>query len=188
MKIDSRFAEDLGIAMGGCLRDQLRFTMREAARAADVSLPLFDFMNMSAIREFKACWCAFMQGVALWTCIETEPALLENEKLMRKFPYYMASYAEEVLASKVFAGLTEEQRKRYESAQRKFLRMALDRTIMTHDFANAFLEFWHGDKYSKISDKTRTATAKQVTLSSGIFKRLFEVSLNHSDAVRRVAQ
>ena len=38
--ITNQFAEDLGYTYGGCIRDLVRFTAREAARVSKAKLPL----------------------------------------------------------------------------------------------------------------------------------------------------
>lgn len=183
-KLDNQTAEDVGVAFGGCLRDQIRFTVNEAARAANVSLPIFAFINPTPAREFKAIWSAFSQGIAIWTILENDPELRENEKALRKIIHNMQTSSEKVMSAKVFAHLTNDQWARYNIAKRDFLRLAQEPTTMKYDFANALLEFYHGAGSKKINDRTRQATVRQVELISGVFLRLYNVVADHPIAAK----
>ena len=50
--ITNQFAEDLGYTYGGCIRDLVRFTAREAARVSKAKLPLFDFLNPDILSPY----------------------------------------------------------------------------------------------------------------------------------------
>ncbi|MBO7173168.1 MAG: hypothetical protein J6V64_02405 [Burkholderiaceae bacterium] len=186
-KLDNQTAEDVGLAFAGCLRDQIRFTVNEAARATNVSLPIFAFINPGPVREFKAIWSAFSQGIAIWAILEKDPELRENEKALRKIVHNMQTASEKILAPKVFQHMSNDQWDRYNTAKRDFLRLAQETTTMKYDFADAFLRFYHGEGSKKINDRVRQNTVRQVELVSGVFLRLYEVVASHPVAAK-VAQ
>lgn len=82
--ITNQFAEDLGYTYGGCIRDLVRFTAREAARVSKAKLPLFDFLNPGPYDMFKALWSALLQATAIRTTLDNCPEYRENEKLVKK--------------------------------------------------------------------------------------------------------
>ncbi len=186
-KLDNQTAEDVGLAFGGCLRDQIRFTTNEAARACNITMPFFAFMNPGPVREFKSLWCALSQGIAIWTILENDPELRENEKALRKIIHNMQMYSEQVMAQKVFNDLSNDQRARYNSLKRDFLRMAMETTTMKFDFADTFLTYYHGAGSKKITDRTRSATVDQVDKVSKMFLNLYNVVAKHPVA-SKVAQ
>ena len=47
------------------------------------------------------------------------------------------------------------------------------------DLADLFLKLLHGEKYSKISEKTKVDTLKQVSLAYDVFRRVYYVEVAH---------
>lgn len=174
--ITNQFAEDLGYTFGGCIRDLVRFTAREAARVSKAKLPLFDFLNPGPFLLFKGMWSALLQACAIRATLDNCPEYLENEKLLKKTLFQMNYHAEEVMAEKVFKRLNTEQMNQYEEAKQKLIAKAIRPDTVKSELSDLFLEILHGKDSPKINDKTRAAVLKQVTLSSETFRRLIDVS------------
>ena len=185
MKLDTNFAESLGAALGGCLRDQLRFTTRESARAAGYSLPLFDFLSPARIRSFKLMWIAMMQGLALWTVLQENADIAKNDKVLRKIMFQMQSTAETSLADSVFNGITDAQRKNYQQVLRHFLTLAQDPTSTDTDFAEEIIKVLHGDKADKVAKRHHNETLRQMKLIRGVYQRLYLLTLKYPNSSAR---
>lgn len=173
--ITNQFAEDLGYTYGGCIRDLIRFTAREASRVSKAKLPLFDFFNESPYLQFRALWSALLQAVAIRTVLDNCPEYQENEKLVKKTLFRMNYHAEEVMADKIFRRLSTEELNEYENKKQQLITLALRPDTVKADLADLFLELLHGKGSDRINDKTRQGTLKQVTLSAETFRRLIDV-------------
>ena len=179
--ITNQFAEDLGYTFGGCIRDLVRFTAREAARVSKAKLPLFDFLNPGPFLLFKGMWSALLQACAIRATLDNCPEYLENDKLLKKTLFQMNYHAEEVMAEKVFKRLNTEQMNQYEEAKQKLIAKAIRPDTVKS-------ELLHGKDSPKINDKTRAAVLKQVTLSSDTFRRLIDVSKKNPAQTKVVAR
>lgn len=186
--ITNQFAEDLGYTYGGCIRDLVRFTAREAARVSQAKLPLFDFLNPGPFLMFKALWSALLQATAIRTTLDNCPEYVENEKLLKKTLFQMNYHGEEVMADKIFKQLNDEQSARYEEAKQKLIAKAIKPDTVKSELADLFLELLHGKGSDRINEKTRTAVLKQVTLSSETFRRLIDVSKKNPAQTKAVAK
>lgn len=186
--ITNQFAEDLGYTYGGCIRDLVRFTAREAARVSKAKLPLFDFLNPGPYDMFKALWSALLQATAIRTTLDNCPEYQENEKLVKKTLFQMNYHGEEVMADKIFKRLSDEQINRYEDAKQKLIAKAIKPDTVKSELADLFLEILHGTGSDRINEKTRAAVLKQITLSSETFRRLIDVSKKNPSQTKAVAQ
>ncbi len=172
--ITNQFAEDLGYTYGGCIRDLVRFTAREAARVSKAKLPLFDFLNPGPYDMFNGRWSALLQATAIRTTLDNCPEYQENEKLVKKTLFQMNYHGEEVMADKIFKRLSDEQINRYEDAKQKLIAKAIKPDTVKSELADLFLEILHGAGSDRINEKTRAAVLKQITLSSETFRRLID--------------
>ena len=186
--ITNQFAEDLGYTYGGCIRDLVRFTAREAARVSKAKLPLFDFLNPGPFLMFKALWSALLQATAIRATLDNCPEYSENEKLLKKTLFQMNYHGEEVMADKIFKRLSSEQLNRYEEAKQKLIAKAILPDTVKSELSDLFLELLHGSDPSRINEKTRAGVLKQVTLSADTFRRLLEVSKKNPTATKTVAK
>ncbi len=185
--ITNQFAEDLGYTYGGCIRDLVRFTAREAARVSKAKLPLFDFLNPGPFLLFQALWSALLQAAAIRATLDNCPEYTENEKLVKKTLFQMNYHGEEVMADKIFKRLNTEQTTQYEDAKQRLISKALKADTVKSELADLFLEIIHGKDSPKINERTRSAVLKQVTLASETFRRLIEVSKKNSNKTKTVA-
>ena len=185
--ITNQFAEDLGYTYGGCIRDLVRFTAREAARVSKAKLPIFDFLNPGPYLLFQALWSALLQAAAIRATLDNCPEYTENEKLVKKTLFQMNYHGEEVMADKIFKRLTDEQNAQYEEAKQRLITKALKADTVKSELVDLFLEILHGKDSPKISERTRTGVLKQVTLASETFRRLIEVSKKNSGQTKAVA-
>lgn len=186
--VTNQFAEDLGYTYGGCIRDLVRFTAREAARVSKAKLPIFDFLNPGPFTTFKALWSALLQAVAIRATLDNCPDYLENEKLLKKTLFQMNYHAEAVMADKVFKRLDSDQLNHYEEAKQKLIAKAIKADTVKSELADLFLEILHGNDTSRINEKTRAGVLKQITLSADTFRRLIDVSKKNSSVTKAVAK
>lgn len=185
MKLDTNFAENLGASLGGCLRDQLRFTTRESARAAGYSLPIFDFLSPGRIRTFKLMWTAMMQGLALWTVLQENADIAKNDKILRKVIFQMQTTAENSLADSIFNAITDGQRKNYQQVLRHFITLAQDPSSSDVTFAEEIIKVLHGAKADKISKRHHNETLRQMKLIRGVYQRLYLLTLKYPNSSAR---
>ena len=76
LTIDKIFADNLGTAFGGCVRDQsLNLFSPEIARSAGANWNPLPFFGRAEKVRFRARWAALLQGIGLWAALVVIPEL-----------------------------------------------------------------------------------------------------------------
>ena len=92
LTIDKIFADNLGTAFGGCVRDQsLNLFSPEIARSAGANWNPLPFFGRAEKVRFRARWAALLQGIGLWAALVVIPELKADPKLHRWKPIRMHS-------------------------------------------------------------------------------------------------
>ena len=93
LTIDKIFADNLGTAFGGCVRDQsLNLFSPEIARSAGANWNPLPFFGRAEKVRFRARWAALLQGIGLWAALVVIPELKADPKLSRKITSQMEAY------------------------------------------------------------------------------------------------
>ena len=178
-KFDSRFAESLGLSYAGCIRDLVRFTAGEVANATNAPLPFFRFFNPEATRNFNSLWAAMLEAIGTLSAMTESEEYRQNEKLVKKTLFHMHQGVELTLNEKLLHQLTPDAFTHYEEARKQLIKEALVPDAKKADLADLFLQLLHGNKYEKISEKTKVDTLKQVSLAYDVFRRVYYVEVAH---------
>lgn len=178
-KFNSRFAESLGLSYGGCVRDLVRFTSGEVANAVNAPLPFFRFFNPEATRNFNAQWAAMLEAIGMLAAMTESEEYRQNEKFVKKTLFHMHQTVEMTLTEKLLSQLTPEAKQRYEETRKLLVKEALVPEAKKADLSDAFLKVIHGEKYDKVSERTKVQALKQVSLAYDVFRRVYYVEIAH---------
>lgn len=178
-KFDSRFSESLGLSYAGCVRDLVRFTAGEVANATNAPLPFFRFFNPEATRNFNALWAGMLEAIGILAAMTESEEYRKNEKLVKKTLFHMHQGVEATLTQKLLSQLTPDAFKRYEEVRKQLIKEAIETDAKKADLADSFLRIVHGEKYDKVSERTKVETLKQVSLSYDVFRRVYYVEVAH---------
>lgn len=173
--IDKVFADNLGTAFGGCIRDQsVGFFSRDIPRAAGVSWNPLPFFGREEKTRFRARWAALLQGVGLWAALEAVPELGAEEKLSRKVSSQMQAYTDAVLKGPLLSGLSEEELRDYTLLRQRFLRIGVTKSPEPSKevFARAFLSAVTGRTPGDVDADRVMKVAEQIGLAFTLFTRL----------------
>ena len=119
LTIDKIFADNLGTAFGGCVRDQsLNLFSPEIARSAGANWNPLPFFGRAEKVRFRARWAALLQGIGLWAALVVIPELKADPKLSRKITSQMEAYTDALLKAPILDHLSPE-------------------SVITHCFASA---------------------------------------------------
>ena len=119
LTIDKIFADNLGTAFGGCVRDQsLNLFSPEIARSAGANWNPLPFFGRAEKVRFRARWAALLQGIGLWAALVVIPELKADPKLSRKITSQMEAYTDALLKAPILDHLSP-------------------KSVITHCFASA---------------------------------------------------
>ncbi len=184
--IDKIFAENLGAAFGGCLRDQLFSAFsRDIAKAAGVKLSPLPFFGAAEKTAFKAKWAALLHGVGLWSAMEAIPEIKADEKLARKMSFSMQAFADEAVKPRILDGADGETLARYSEMRRRFLRLAKRPDADKDAFSRAFLSvLWEKPEESFTIEQVMALSA-MIGLAHALFTKLAVLAKNEPIAYKR---
>lgn len=175
LKIDKIFADNLGTAFGGCVRDQsLTLFSREIPHAAGVAWNPLPFFGREAKTRFKARWAALLQGVGLWAALSAIPELAADEKLSRKISSQMQAYTDAVLKAPLLDQLSADEIRDYTLLRQRFMRIgAQSSPAPSKDaFARAFISAVTGRSPAEAPMDRVLALTEQVGLAYALFTKL----------------
>lgn len=191
LTIDKIFADNLGTAFGGCIRDQsVSLFSRDIPRAAGVAWNPLPFFGREEKARFRARWAALLQGVGLWAALDAIPEILAEEKLSRKVASQMQAYTDAVLRGPLLDGLAEEELRDYTLLRQRFLRLGATRSPEpTKDaFARAFLSAVTGRAPNDLEADRVMKLAEQVGLAYTLFTRLADTCRREPLSYERAAK
>ena len=184
-KIDKVFAENLGAAMGGCVRDQISAFTREISNAAGVKLSALPFIGKREKVIFKARWAALLQGVACWVAADSFLEFRNDPKLLPRFSSTMESYADQALEARILSKLDERELRDYALLKQRFLKLALAAHTDKELFARAFLSAVWGRRPADFDTARVASTASMVGLAASLFQRLAQITRESEIAYTR---
>ncbi len=102
LHINRAFAENLGLTLGGSVREQVTSLFnRDVAKAAGVRLNPLPFVGSEEKARFRVMWAAALQGASLWAVIGNIHEFSEDEKLLRKMIYQMQQIVDDAIFVKL---------------------------------------------------------------------------------------
>ena len=114
LTIDKIFADNLGTAFGGCVRDQsLNLFSPEIARSAGANWNPLPFFGRAEKVRFRARWAALLQGIGLWAALVVIPELKADPKLSRKITSQMEAYTDALLKAPILDHLSPDEIRDY---------------------------------------------------------------------------
>lgn len=173
--VGTAFADNLGTALGGCVRDQTVVLFnRDVAASAGVKLCPIPFAGEKKKRGFKIRWAALLAGAGLWSAITEIPELGRETRLLNRTERALAVYADEALEGRLLGKVTPEERETYEALRKAFLALARRPSTRAEDFAKAFLDAVRAWDPASAANPERAlrATTHRVTEAAHIFSRL----------------
>jgi hypothetical protein len=173
LTIDKIFADNLGTAFGGCVRDQsLNLFSPEIARSAGANWNPLPFFGRAEKVRFRARWAALLQGIGLWAALVVIPELKADPKLSRKITSQMEAYTDALLKAPILDHLSPDEIRDY--------------TVPDKDaFARAFLSALTGKAPNEAAPARVSAMALHVGLAYGLFAKLAEISRNEPLSYQR---
>ena len=175
LTIDKVFADNLGTAFGGCIRDQsVSLFSRDIPRAAGVAWNPLPVFGREEKTRFRARWAALLQGVGLWAALATIPELAAEEKLSRKISSQMQAYTDAVLKKPLLDSLTPDEVRDYTLIRQRFMRLggAVSPAPSKDAFARAFLSAVSGKSPAEATPDRVLALSEQIGLAYSLFTRL----------------
>ena len=188
LTIDKIFADNLGTAFGGCVRDQsLNLFSPEIARSAGANWNPLPFFGRAEKVRFRARWAALLQGIGLWAALVVIPELKADPKLSRKITSQMEAYTDALLKAPILDHLSPDEIRDYTLLRQRFMRLgAAASTVPDKDaFARAFLSALTGKAPNEAAPARVSAMALQVGLAYGLFAKLAEISRNEPLSYQR---
>lgn len=173
--VGTAFADNLGTALGGCVRDQTVVLFnRDVAASAGVKLCPIPFAGEKKKRGFKIRWAALLAGAGLWGALSELSELGRETRLLNRTERALAVYADEALEGRLLGKVSPEERETYEELRKAFLVLARRPSTRAEDFAKAFLDAvraWDPASAAN-SERALRATTHRVTEAAHIFSRL----------------
>lgn len=169
LTIDKIFADNLGTAFGGCVRDQsLNLFSPEIARSAGAYWNPLPFFGRAEKVRFRARWAALV----------VIPELKADPKLSRKITSQMEAYTDALLKAPILDHLSPDEIRDYTLLRQRFMRLgAAASTVPDKDaFARAFLSALTGKAPNEAAPARVSAVALHVGLAYGLFAKLAEIS------------
>lgn len=179
LTIDKIFADNLGTAFGGCVRDQsLNLFSPGIARSAGAYWNPLPFFGRAEKVRFRARWAALLQGIGLWAALVVIPELKADPKLSRKITSQMEAYTDALLKAPILDHLSPDEIRDYTLLRQRFMRLgAAASTVPDKDaFARAFLSALTGKAPNEAAPARVSAVALHVGLAYGLFAKLAEIS------------
>lgn len=188
LTIDKIFADNLGTAFGGCVRDQSLnlFHRKSLVRPVPIGIPCPFFGRAEKVR-FRARWAALLQGIGLWAALVVIPELKADPKLSRKITSQMEAYTDALLKAPILDHLSPDEIRDYTLLRQRFMRLgAAASTVPDKDaFARAFLSALTGKAPNEAAPARVSAMALHVGLAYGLFAKLAEISRNEPLSYQR---
>lgn len=182
-RIDKIFAENLGIALGGCVRDQsVTLLNKDVPKLVGAPFCPIPLIGSAAKREFRLVWAGALQGMALWA-VRDRLEEFNDEKLCRKVVFNMQDYADEALGKPLLRKVDADVIERYNRVRNDFMRLGRDKKTTKETFGRAlFREFnaqgeLEGDKAMKL--------AIQIGLALNLFDKIVDVMVKSPGSYTR---
>lgn len=173
LTVDKVFADNLGTAVGGCVRDQaVTLFSSDIARAAGVPWNPIPFFGRAEKTRFRARWAALLQGVGLWAALTAIPELTAEEKLSRKVSSQMQAYTDAILKSPLLDALSDAEVRDYTLLRQRFLRLGASSEASKDAFASAFLSAISGKNPADASIEQSRRLAEEVGTAYSLFTKL----------------
>lgn len=188
LTVDKIFADNLGTAFGGCVRDQsLSLFSPEIARDAGAHWNPFPFFGRAEKIRFRARWAALLQGVGLWAALTAIPELKADPKLSRKITSQMEAYTDALLKAPVLDHMSQNEIRDYTLLRQRFMRLgAAASTAPDKDaFARAFISAISGKLPAEASPKRVAAMALHIGQAYGLFVKLAKMTRDEPHSYER---
>ena len=185
LTIDKIFADNLGTAFGGCVRDQsLNLFSPEIARSAGANWNPLPFFGRAEKVRFRARWAALLQGIGLWAALVVIPELKADPKITSQ----MEAYTDALLKAPILDHLSPDEIRDYTLLRQRFMRLgAAASTVPDKDaFARAFLSALTGKAPNEAAPARVSAMALHVGLAYGLFAKL--ANRSPTSEIRRSAE
>lgn len=180
LTVDKIFADNLGTAFGGCVRDQtLMLFSPDVARAAGADWNPLPFFGRAQKVRFRARWAALLQGVGLWAALSTVPELKADPKLARKIASQMEAYTDALLKQPVLDSLTPDEIRDYTLLRQRFMRLGAAASSAAPDrdaFSRAFISAATGKPPAEVPPHRVAQMSKHIALAYGLFEKLAVLS------------
>lgn len=171
--VDAIFAENLGRAFGGCVRDQTEAACRLAANAAGVPLSIIPFVDAHRRRRLKLRWAAALCAIGRSAAFEAYPELAEDEVLRETFERAFLTYADTALARPVFEHLPESELRLYVALRHDWDGIFAAQVQPLHALAHAFLTACRPLARARAS---AAAAREAMKMANSLFHRLAEAA------------
>lgn len=188
LHINRAFAENLGLTLGGSVREQVTSLFnREVPKAAGVRLNPLPFVGATEKARFRVMWAAALQGASLWAITEKLHEFSADEKMLRKCIYQMQQIVDEAIIPKLFSKLTEEDLAHYNALRRRLNNLGCRSLTTKEDFARAFVADIRGFKPDDVPDSLITAMAYHFDMARQLSAKLIDITVKSPNSYHRIA-
>lgn len=186
LHINRAFAENLGLTLGGSVREQVTSLFnRDVAKAAGVRLNPLPFVGSEEKARFRVMWAAALQGASLWAVIGNIHEFSEDEKLLRKMIYQMQQIVDDAIFVKLFSKLTQEDQDRYHTLRRRLYNLGRRTLTTKEDFAREFLAEVRGFAPADVPDSLITDMAYHFDMARLLSVKLIDITVNSPSSYHR---
>ncbi len=186
LHINRAFAENLGLTLGGSVREQVTSLFnRDVAKAAGVRLNPLPFVGSEEKARFRVMWAAALQGASLWAVIGNIHEFSEDEKLLRKMIYQMQQIVDDAIFVKLFSKLTQEDQDRYHTLRRRLYNLGRRTLTTKEDFAREFLAEVRGFAPADVPDSPITDMAYHFDMARLLSVKLIDITVNSPSSYHR---
>ncbi len=187
LHINRAFAENLGLTLGGSVREQVTSLFnREVPKAAGVKLNPLPFVGGVEKARFRVMWAAALQGASVWAITKNVPEVLEDEKLLRKAVYQMQQIVDTAILDKLFPKLTQEDLDHYNALRRRMNDLGTKSLTTKEDFARAFVADIRGFKPADVPDSLITAMAYHFDMACQLSAKLIDITVKSPNSYHRI--
>lgn len=186
LHINRAFAENLGLTLGGSVREQVTSLFnRDVAKAAGVRLNPLPFVGSEEKARFRVMWAAALQGASLWAVIGNIHEFSEDEKLLRKMIYQMQQIVDDAIFVKQFSKLTQVDQDRYHTLRRRLYNLGRRTLTTKEDFAREFLAEVRGFAPADVPDSLITDMAYHFDMARLLSVKLIDITVNSPSSYHR---
>lgn len=186
LHINRAFAENLGLTLGGSVREQVTSLFnRDVAKAAGVRLNPLPFVGSEEKARFRVMWAAALQGASLWAVIGNIHEFSEDEKLLRKMIYQMQQIVDDAIFVKLFSKLTQVDQDRYHTLRRRLYNLGRRTLTTKEDFAREFLAEVRGFAPADVPDSLITDMAYHFDMARLLSVKLIDITVNSPSSYHR---
>lgn len=186
LHINRAFAENLGLTLGGSVREQVTSLFnRDVAKAAGVRLNPLPFVGSEEKARFRVMWAAALQGASLWAIIGNIHEFSEDEKLLRKMIYQMQQIVDDAIFVKLFSKLTQVDQDRYHTLRRRLYNLGRRTLTTKEDFAREFLAEVRGFAPADVPDSLITDMAYHFDMARLLSVKLIDITVNSPSSYHR---